>query len=166
MIGQRLFVALLLSGMMFPLEGCEADMTAGKSERSTNEALDGRKCSFHRENLKPIRNVHRLLLGKAIKQNSCDTRNFVQFEERFYRDGTWKYYEFGAVLAVYDGKWRVEGDKVVTENQKIGKFSRNILENESNTLFMESIAHTRLDEDVKIVPIVIHDISRSYGGNP
>lgn len=161
----KVFSAVLLVGGVSPLGGCDQKVAENKNGDLSMQQSNVNQCYFDQTKLITINNIPNYLIsGKAIAQNSCDKNNYHQFEERFYNDGRWVYLEFGATIVRRTGKWRIDRNSITIESTELGIFSRYLYTNNSKTLFIQSIIHTRLNEDVKIVPIHIDKIGHLYGG--
>lgn len=158
MISRRLFAAVLLFGAVVPLEGCEADMTAGKSDGSTDQASNLSDCSINRDRLEIVQNPKSTLQGSVIKLHKCDRDKYNGYEERFYRDGSWEFDEYGTVLITYTGKWRIENNKVITNGEKMPEYSRNLFVNNDKIYFLESLLLIKLNEDGAVIPVTISSI--------
>jgi hypothetical protein len=162
----RLWKAVLMFITVFPLHGCEADMNVNKGDQPTIKKLDTEECLLDTKMLTPLSSIDRLISGKSVDQDPCDKKNYFQFEERFYSNGKWEYFEVGAALMTYQGTWSIQGSSLLTENAELGRLSRNIYKNDEGKMFMESIIHRKTKEVVKVVPIRIVDINKSYGARP
>ena len=112
-------------------------------------------CDFERSALTVVGDPKPIVLNMQLVGKGP-----TQERERFYADGTWEFDFLGTILKNYSGKWKVDGDKIITFSKELGEVSRTLRKNSEGAFLTDSMVMIVMEDCRREIPLNMEKIVR------